>query len=338
MIKLDFLRRIFGSNTALFAPFQIIINRCFDFCIKHDYRITLESYYSSCVDNLTRENIIFFIKYCFTNIIFVNQYYSPLGLDRRGHYSLIKREIFEVKRRYYREMDFLMKLYHYLNGLYRKLKDISEDKLGIWFTTSADGYNGQSWLFRYDVEINEADPKLIERKFDANTSKIRWYTYNAEQLEYDNVVCLNCEFSQLIERIKEFRAMIDATDFSVLTDSEWFREFPHNCCGDTVNLLWKYLQIKFNGKFDKHIKYRNGVKNKQWHAWLEYKGIIIIDITADQFSDIEEPVVITTKRGVYDAFKIFRKKTYIEPDFYNFQKENRDRLSRIYKLICTGKM
>lgn len=230
-----------------------------------------------------------------------------------------------------------MKLYHYSNGLYKKLKDISEEKSGIWFTTSADGYNGQSWLFRYNVEINEADPNLNERKFDANTSEIRWYIYNAEELDYDSVVCLNPEFAPLVEGIKEFRAMIDITDFSVLADSEWFRIFPRRCCGDTASLLWKYLQIKFNGRYDESIQYCNGMKNIQSHAWLEYKREIIIDITADQFLDINEPVIITTEREFYDKFKRLGGEMYIEPDFYNYQKENRDRLLRIYKLICTGK-
>ena len=47
-----------------------------------------------------------------------------------------------------------MILYHYSNGLYEKLKDV-KGKEGIWLTTSEDGYNGQTWLFRYKVKIND---------------------------------------------------------------------------------------------------------------------------------------------------------------------------------------
>lgn len=227
-----------------------------------------------------------------------------------------------------------MKLYHYSNGLYKKLKDFSEKKSGIWFTTSADGYNGQSWLFRYDIDKNEFDLKLNERIFESNTSKIRWFTYNEDEMEYDSVICLNQEFAPLVDAIIEFRSMIEHTDFSVMPIASNFLRFPKGCCGDTSVLLWKYLQIKFNGRFDRYIKYKCGIK-KQSHAWLEYQDGIIIDITADQFSDINEPVVITTDNRYYNVFKKRSEQEEVS-DFYKFEKNCKERLIKIYNLITDG--
>jgi len=225
-----------------------------------------------------------------------------------------------------------MKIYHYSNGFYEKLK---KKRDGIWFTTSPHGYNGQSWLFRYEVGKNFNDLDYREYISEKNTSDIQWYICSLDEINYDNILCLNDEFAPLVKDIVTFRNMIDNTDFKTLSHPRGFCSFPKQCCGDTANLLWKYLQLEHNGKYNDFLQVKSGVKSKdnQSHAWVEFRKRIIIDITADQFPDIDERVIITSDKKYYEVFK---NQMENEPDFYKFRKEIRDELSDIFTQICNS--
>lgn len=45
----------------------------------------------------------------------------------------------------------------------------------------------------------------------------------------------------------------------------------------------------------------------QTHAWIERDGIIV-DITADQFCGVSEPVTVTTEREWYERFSLDLKR------------------------------
>jgi hypothetical protein len=67
----------------------------------------------------------------------------------------------------------------------------------------------------------------------------------------------------------------------------------------------------------------------QSHAWLEYVEYII-DITADQFAEINDKVIVTTNKQWYAKFK-FQSRSY--RNFEKFNKLNRVRLDKLYKAI-----
>ncbi len=71
-------------------------------------------------------------------------------------------------------------------------------------------------------------------------------------------------------------------------------QFPHGSCGDTCELLGQFL---FDSGLGQWI-YCSGQRDEpfQTHAWLERDGLIL-DITADQFGDIHEPVLLTRDHG-----------------------------------------
>ena len=85
--------------------------------------------------------------------------------------------------------------------------------------------------------------------------------------------------------------------------------FPKGCCLGASKLLAKYL-VEVKG-----ITPVEGVANgtrylpsdnpelpiEQSHFWLEHAGLII-DITADQFADCTESVLVTADRRWYDRF------------------------------------
>lgn len=63
------------------------------------------------------------------------------------------------------------------------------------------------------------------------------------------------------ELVLKFRLAIENLNENDFGESSWFSKFPKGCCGDTSELLSKYL-------FENGIvaEYVNGVNNSQWHA------------------------------------------------------------------------
>lgn len=122
----------------------------------------------------------------------------------------------------------------------------------------------------------------------------------------------------------EFRQAIESMDISLFPNSSFFENFPKGCCGDASNLLSKYLS-----KHGIETEYVWGLKGEQSHAWLEY-DVYLIDITADQFSDITQKVIFTTDKSWYNKFRI---KDRHDGDFEKYESFNKNRLSIIYNNI-----
>ncbi len=106
-----------------------------------------------------------------------------------------------------------------------------------------------------------------------------------------------------------------------------FHEFPMGSCGDASLLLGKYLDEMGLGQF----YYVSGHLERQSHAWLEKDGVII-DITADQFTEINDEVVVTRNNDFYKRFEEDIRKSYIDSfgkdDFVDFEL-----LPAYYKII-----
>ena len=126
------------------------------------------------------------------------------------------------------------------------------------------------------------------------------------------------------ELVVKFRIAIENLTENDFGESSWFCRFPNGCCGDTAELLSKYLFE--NGIV---VEYVNGVNNLQWHAWLEYMGYII-DATADQFPEISDKVLITADKQWHSRFKR-QTRQYIDSEIDN--KLNMVRLSKLYNNI-----
>jgi hypothetical protein len=113
---------------------------------------------------------------------------------------------------------------------------------------------------------------------------------------------MNTEHLECIrERATAFRAAIEACDKNRLCIS--FQEYPLGSCGDASSLLGKYLTDSGLGSF-RYVagEYMSG-EDYQSHAWVEQDGLII-DITADQFTDVNTPVWLTTERHWHNQFDI----------------------------------
>ena len=76
------------------------------------------------------------------------------------------------------------------------------------------------------------------------------------------------------------------------------RDFPFGACGDATLLLAKYLDQQGFGLFD----YMLGNRGEHSHAWLQ-RGELIVDITADQFPDVVETIIVTTNSPWHLTFQ-----------------------------------
>ena len=79
--------------------------------------------------------------------------------------------------------------------------------------------------------------------------------------------------------------------------------FPRGKCGLTCRVLGPWLISMFP---DYRFEYVCGFRGEQSHAWIEARGLII-DITADQFDDISDKVIVGYDHKIHDTFE---NKTY----------------------------
>ncbi|MBS3906642.1 MAG: hypothetical protein KGZ49_06360 [Syntrophaceae bacterium] len=105
---------------------------------------------------------------------------------------------------------------------------------------------------------------------------------------------------ELAERFREAIQKCDRTELPLS-----LADYPTGSCSDASMLLGTYF--KDNG-IDGFIliKGKRGEGNSlETHYWLE-KGDMLVDITADQFQDINEKIVITeTSSAWYGTFDRF---------------------------------
>ena len=95
------------------------------------------------------------------------------------------------------------------------------------------------------------------------------------------------------------------------------KRFPNGCSKTASLLLARYL-VQELGASPVTFVSATGRDEKDGlvtHLWLEFSGIIV-DITADQFRDIQQAVIVTTDRSWHD-------RTFPEQESYDFATEER---------------
>lgn len=127
-----------------------------------------------------------------------------------------------------------------------------------------------------------------------------------------------------------FRSAIEKCDKKLMPIS--FRNFPNGSCGDTVTLLGTYLFDNYMGEFN----YVVGCKNGKSHAWLKNDEGLIVDITADQFPEIVEKVIVSCNSEWHNNFNFTET---LHTSHFNIYDSNNDlriksELESAYKTIC----
>lgn len=105
------------------------------------------------------------------------------------------------------------------------------------------------------------------------------------------------------EAATRFRRAIEACPPAALGAP--FEDFPHGACGDATPLLGTYLAEQRFGEFqyvpgERREACDEGAPCYHSHAWLEQDGLLV-DITADQFAGVTEPVIVTREPSALHA-------------------------------------
>ncbi|WP_162939586.1 hypothetical protein [Neorhizobium sp. NCHU2750] len=100
---------------------------------------------------------------------------------------------------------------------------------------------------------------------------------------------------ELNDTATQFRDLIMRTQKSSLPIT--LQDFPKGACGDTTLLLGHHLAELGHGDFRYYLGWRDG----RSHAWLQ-SGSVIVDITADQFEDFDDPVFVSDRSSWHEEF------------------------------------
>ncbi|WP_394165438.1 hypothetical protein [Neptunomonas phycophila] len=106
------------------------------------------------------------------------------------------------------------------------------------------------------------------------------------------------EKEKILTAAQKFRSAIELLKDEL--DRPDFEAFPLGACGAASGLLGAYLDELGLGRFH-YVCGRTSGQNWISHAWLELDGWIL-DITADQFDNVDDQVVFGRDLEFYEAF------------------------------------
>lgn len=105
------------------------------------------------------------------------------------------------------------------------------------------------------------------------------------------------DFKNIIEAAKTARNFFEEASKDSKFNECVIDKFPMGCCGKASQILGAYLKVAAPKECFVYVcKLDNDNKS---HGWIEHNDYVI-DITADQFADFFEPVVVTKNRTWYD--------------------------------------
>lgn len=128
---------------------------------------------------------------------------------------------------------------------------------------------------------------------------------------------------QIAIAARQFRDAIKRTPANQLTIT--MQNFPAGACGDVVLLLGHYLKAQRLNAFD----YVLGERDGHSHAWLQ-QGMLVVDITADQFAEVDESIIVTIESVWHSAFAA---KVLHEADFTIYDAYTAANLGAAYHAI-----
>lgn len=109
------------------------------------------------------------------------------------------------------------------------------------------------------------------------------------------------DLEQLRNIAKRFRKALECVPIKERPGG--LKEFPSGSCGDATLLLGTYLIELGVEPFDYVLGGRRDPSGEEWtgHAWLEKDGVVV-DITADQFPDGPNAIVVLRDSAWHDGF------------------------------------
>jgi hypothetical protein len=146
------------------------------------------------------------------------------------------------------------------------------------------------------------------------------------------------ELQRLSVEAARFRAAIE--DCAGHLCSVGLLNFPHGSCGDAALLLGHYLIETGFGPFDYVCGYLpdnhplfegRAPSERDWsHAWLA-KSALVVDITADQFPEVESKTVVQYDSTWHCALR--RKRKHGRADFVHYDARTAHMLGADYAKV-----
>ena len=111
----------------------------------------------------------------------------------------------------------------------------------------------------------------------------------------------------MIEASKKIRILFDTVKGGI--DLPGFNNFPKNSCEGAALFLGAILKKHFPSSPILYVKGEDN--NGASHYWLESENLIY-DITADQFTQLQEPIFGESKQPLINLFPILTKVPVLE--------------------------
>lgn len=108
------------------------------------------------------------------------------------------------------------------------------------------------------------------------------------------------------------------------------QNFPVGACGDASILLGQFFADRGLGEWFYVNGERTAASGKQTHAWIERDGLVV-DITANQFIEIDDPVLVTNAKDWHLQFAEDTRHAAVINIYLD--DHTRDRLWGAYELI-----
>lgn len=160
------------------------------------------------------------------------------------------------------------------------------------------------------------------RSSDGFAGELPFSTSKRSDMDTSRIQQLEADARGFREAIERCRAKLSSTGLS---------DFPAGACGEVADLLGIYLVSRGFEKIDYVTGYRSAGDDGfvSTHAWLEVEGIRV-DITADQFPDGPDAVIVSRVSSWHDGFSVDRRRP---PGSSQTVEEVKVALDRDYQLI-----
>ena len=133
----------------------------------------------------------------------------------------------------------------------------------------------------------------------------------------------------ILRLAERFRSAIELTPKSDLPIG--FAEFPAGSCADASIILGAFLFDRGCGEFELTRGSRGRMDDDNWgtHGWLT-QGELVIDITADQFADIDKAVIVSRDSKWHNQFRTEGRNV---AHFNTYDDRTRGGLSGAYRTV-----
>lgn len=128
----------------------------------------------------------------------------------------------------------------------------------------------------------------------------------------------------------EFRRAIECSRLQ--RHARVMSRFPVGCCKQSSQLLARFLVTELQVPLVTFVHAERGGTGTAWqsHVWLSVNQHFV-DITADQYPEVESPVVVTMNGGWHTSWERKRHLTYGE--MMNFDRWEGLRFERMYRAV-----